>query len=95
MTQMGGGGKLRAMLGVKEFVSLAEKEGQLGGLRFRFKGSRKVNLIEAILAPDDTYTMQFYKLGKFECNLVKEFSGFYCDGLISVFEDFTGLQLSL
>jgi hypothetical protein len=54
MAQMGGGNKLRTMLGIKQFVSLGQEEGQEGGLYFQFKGSRKANVVEVILTPMDT-----------------------------------------
>lgn len=53
--QMGGAGKIRAMVGVKTFIASED------GVSFHFKGSRKMNYVEITLDPSDTYTMTLYK----------------------------------
>ena len=52
--QMGGAGKIRAMVGVKTFVVSED------GVSFQFKGSRKMNCVKITLDPSDTYTMTLY-----------------------------------
>ena len=88
--QMGGAGKIRAMVGVKTFVVIED------GVSFQFKGSRKMNYVEIILDPSDTYTMTLYKLmpKKMELKKISEFDGLFWDQLKPVFESETGLYLS-
>jgi len=65
-------------------------------LAISFKGSRKSNLVSIKLESNDTYTITFYKFkNKIDVIKVKEVKEAYCDQLTSIFEDFTGLNLSL
>ena len=89
--QLGGLGKLRAMIGATDFIALEN------GLQFSFKGNRKINKCVIMLDPMDTYTFQlwyiFVRNGNF--HLVYELENVYNDMLISLFQDETGLDLSL
>lgn len=87
--QMGGLGKISAMVAGHEFVD--------GGnsVRFKFKGSRRVNCLKVVLDPSDTYTMTFYRVRGFDYAEVKVVADVYCDQLKPIFEDTTGLYLSL
>jgi len=91
--QMGGAGQLSAMVGVKHYIFDANKP----EVRFRFKGSRKVNLVIIELTSMDVYNMKFYQLRKrgLECKLVETHEGVYCDQLVSLFEATTGLYITL
>ncbi len=65
-------------------------------LSFKFKGSRKANHLKITLAGDDTYTMNFLKLGRnFSIREVASFSGVYASNVKSVIESTTGLYTSL
>jgi len=65
-------------------------------LSFKFKGSRKANHLKITLAGDDTYTMDFLKLGRnFSIREVASFSGVYASNVKSVIESTTGLYTSL
>lgn len=88
--QMGGAGKIRAMVGVKTFMVSED------GVSFQFKGSRKMNCVRITLDPSDTYTMTLYKLmpKKMELKKIGEFDGLFWDQLKPVFERETGLYLS-
>jgi hypothetical protein len=90
LAQMGGGRALKLMLGVKEFSSHSD-EG-LGALSFRFKGSRKANYVKIILAPSDTYTLRFSKIGTYSYNVVEFVEDVYFDQLNDVFRRVTGLE---
>ena len=92
-TQLGGSGRLSMMIGANNFV--AETNGDY--LRFRFKGSRKFNMITITLNALDTYDIEFqkYSPSKFTVTTVENFKGAYADMLVSVFEKTTGLYLSL
>lgn len=90
LAQMGGARALTMMLGVKTFSSHSD-EG-LGALSFRFKGSRKVNYVKIILAPSDTYTLRFGKIGKTDYDVVEFIEDVYFDQLNDVFRRVTGLE---
>lgn len=85
--QMGGAGRLRAMLGAKDIIGLEN------GLRFRWpnKERSRGNLVRITLRPDDTYDMEFFNGTK----PVKKYEGVYADQLVSTFESQTGWYLSL
>ena len=91
LKQMGGAGKLSAMVSAHDFV------GDKDSLQFGFKGSRKANKCRVILDPTDTYTLEFWKYNKrtFDIQQVGSFEGLYADMLKPVFESETGLYLSL
>lgn len=92
LAQLGGHGRLRAMIGAEMFT-----HDEHGTLRFRFKGYRKANTLEVTLDPTDTYTMRFLKVTNYGLNAkeVKTYDGVYCDQLKEIFERETGLYLSL
>ena len=104
--QMGGGGKLRAMVGASDIFALE------AGVQFSFKGCKEANKVKIDLTEMDTYNISFYKipkLGKINtknlesfmakietCNTpIKTFEGAYEDMLKPIFEETTGLYLSL
>lgn len=91
MGQMGGAGRIAAMLGTKAFMVIDN------GLQFDFKGSRTVNRCRVVLMPDDTYKMEFlqFRRSSLTCPSICEFSDVYCDQLVEIFESTTGLFLSL
>jgi len=105
LQQMGGYGKLKAMIGIYNLLAIDD------GLRFDFKGSKKVNRVTIELTPDDLYNVSFYKIPGFpkkvhnidkyfekldQCNIpITKFDGIYCDQLIDIFEATTGLYLHL
>lgn len=90
--QLGGYGRLRLMVGADKFTY--DKKGTI---RFWFKGSRKVNHLEIVLDPTDTYTMTFRKITQRGLNVkeINTLSGVYADQLREIFEGETGLYLSL
>ena len=90
--QMGGFGKLKAMVGAYDFT------GSDKSVQFSFKGSRKANKCRVVYDyGDDLYIFELWKYNKrtFEIKQVYELKGAYCDMLISLFESETGLYLSL
>lgn len=96
LQQLGGFGKLRAMIGIYSVVALGESDQEdRGGVQFGFKGSRKVNKCRIILDHSDTYTFELWKITKKSWDKVYELSGVYFDMLIDLFESETGLDLSL
>ena len=92
INQMGGMGKLTAMVGAYMFVDLGN------GVKFKFKGSRKYNLCQVIYDSDtDLYTFELWHIGQYPSDYKKVYNmgGVYSGMLIELFEDKTGLYLSL
>lgn len=89
INQLGGIGKLTAMIAINKIVYSEN------GVKFMFKGSKKSNLVQITLGANDTYTMKLYSFKGIEVNLVKELSGLFNSQLKQGFENATGLRLSL
>jgi len=89
--QLGGVGRLVAMIGVGQIVV------DDSSAMFGFKGCRKANKCRITLTPMDLYKVEFFKLNRrsLECPIVEEFDGVYGDQLVEIFESTTGLFLSL
>jgi len=89
INQMGGQGKLRAMVGAEFYTNGTQK------LTIRFKGSRKYNTLEITLNFMDLYNMRFGQVGKNGFKEKKVIEDVYNDMLKPIFEQTTGLYLSL
>ena len=93
INQLGGSRKLAAMIGARDFV------GSSDSVQFKFKGSRKANTARIVLDPNDTYTLELWKINtnprNFRSDQVFSSSGLYADALRPTFERETGLYLSL
>ena len=89
LSQLGGGRRLGMFLGAKEYVCSEDS------LSFRFtaRGAKGINKVNVRLDPSDTYTVQFFRATKAGVKLVTEESDVYCDQLVSVLEQKTGLYL--
>ena len=93
--QMGGTGRLGAMIGANTYIALES------GVQFNFKGSRSMNRCRVILDRGmDLYRMELYRVWNSskrgpQCDLKYHLEGMYCDMLKPVFEQETGLYLSL
>ena len=97
LTQLGGPGRLKAMIGAKDFMS--DDEGRT--LRFKFSGSKKANFLRITLVAD-TYTLAFMKIGRLNKKTyetpviaVAELEGVHAEQLAAIIENVTGLYLSL
>jgi hypothetical protein len=92
--QLGGTGKLTAMISAKHFV------GDDTSLQFRFgTGARNdANSVQITLSPNDTYTVRFCRIGRaprfdiLECGTTE---GLHAGDLRPHFERATGFYLSL
>jgi hypothetical protein len=94
LAQLGGGGRLSAMIGATNFL------GSANSLQFRFAApaTNGANSVRIVLDASDTYTVEFYKIGhapKVECTKINSVSFVYDDQLVPVIESETGLRLSL
>lgn len=91
LAQMGGQGRLVAMINIRNLVALDS------GLQFHFSGSRKATVARVELEANDTYTLKLYKptMRPSSWEPVNTIPGLYADKLIEVFERETGVRLSL
>jgi hypothetical protein len=91
IAQMGGTGKLRAMVNGRQFLILD------AGVQFTFSGKRGMNKCVVKLTPADTYDIEFWYINarKGTCDKKEEYLDVYEDMLIDLFEKTTGLYLSL
>ena len=92
LEQMGGKGRIGAMVGVTSFFMNVDKNKGGAGFRFRARAAKAIKCVTIVLEASDTYTMKFYSLR----GVVKhEVTDVYATDLKSIFEDTTGLYLSL
>jgi len=91
LDQMGGAGRIRCMTGAKQFIAIEK------GLQFKFPNRQRSrgNFISVVLDADDTYTVTFRNHTAKASKIVREESGIYWDQLKELFENQTGLRLSL
>ena len=91
LQQLGGAGRLRAMIGAKYFIDHG------GALSFKFPNRQRSrgNYVKITLTPEDYYDMEFGQLMKHAVKPVKAYRGIMWDQLIEVFEQQTGLYLRL
>ena len=91
LDQMGGTGRLKAMLGVQQFIARPH------GVAFKWPSRQpsRGNYVEILLTPADEYDMTFYQVRGMDNKKVKEFKGIYFDQLVELFERQTGLYLRL
>lgn len=90
LDQMGGAGRLRAMLGAR--MTLIPHGVQI---LWPNKQRTRGNMVEIILQSNDTYDMTFYNASSAGKKLVKKHDNVYFDQLIELFERQTGWFLRL
>ena len=92
INQLGGAGRLKAMIGAKNFVQSQNEN----WVQFQFMSGakNKANRIRITLR-NDLYDIDFFVVRKGEKKTKQEFPGIYNDQLVSIFEDSTSLYLSL
>ena len=87
--------EIRRQLGPQTFALLGAY--QLAGgknyLQFKIRGCNQINFVKITLDPSDTYTVEFWYIGRMAANVrkVAEVEGVYCDQLHDVIENKTGL----
>lgn len=91
--QMGGTGRLKLFTGAYNFAAIEN------GLMFRMPGKGfardSINVVRVKLTPRDEYDMEFLRLRGTTLKEVRAYRGVYCDQLVELFEEATGLYLSL
>jgi len=90
LEQLGGYGRLKAMINGRNFVAIEN------GLQFKFSGSKKANTARIELTPRDTYHVHLYKITNRGLD-VKEFADaeMTWDAMKEYIETNTQLRLSL
>jgi len=88
-----GMGRLKAMVGAKNFVV----HNNYSGISFKFanKGARQPNYIKITLNAMDTYDVEFGRIWGMDYKVIEKLEGIYNDQLKELFEKCTGLYLSL
>lgn len=91
-----GGRVFTSFTGAKNFTALNEER---GGLMFSLPGKsgfvkNKINKVRIILNWNDTYTIEFGRVVKYDYKVVNSISNVYCDMLVHIFEEETGLVTS-
>lgn len=93
LRQMGGAGRLKMMIGAKDFV------GDKDSVQFRWAARSKnlANKLRVTLLPSDTYRMDFYRVKRAGRELapVSSHEGVYAEDLVPIFERETGLYTRL
>jgi glyoxylate carboligase len=90
-----GGNRFVAMTGAK---NLAETGDQAGGLAFMLPArfaKNGINAVKITLDWSDTYVVKFLKIGKSNLTVVSQHDMVYCDQLVPLFEQETGLYTHL
>ena len=89
LTQLGGAKRLKLMTGATQFIAVEN------GLAFSFMARAHYNHIQIRLTPADLYTVRFSKYRGVSLVREKEITDLFNDQLKEVFEEETGLFLSL
>jgi hypothetical protein len=89
--QMGGTRRLMAMVGGKNFLS----DGAAFSFRFTGQNKIKANYLKVTLNSLDTYDMEFGRVHGDSYKIMATLNNVYGDQLKAIFEEKTGLYLSL
>lgn len=90
--QLGGINRLVVMVGAHHY-GYSAKDNQI---HFMFKMCRKANTLYVKLNADDTYTMEFARVGlRIGIKTVETFEQVYAEDLVPIFKRFTGLELTI
>ena len=92
LQQLGGQGRLKAMLGAKNFSQCKDEN----RVEFRIgRNAKGVSIVRITLTPEDTYNVEFGRIRKFDYKVLSSVEGIYCDMLKEVVEENTGMFLTL
>ena len=89
LEQLGGAGRLQAMIGARDMLYDARS------LSFKFRNRRGPNWVKIALDPSDAYSVTFGRIVKYELRSSSTVNGIFADQLKELFENATGLVLSL
>ena len=91
INQLGGAGRLKAMVNARNFGKTADEN----GLVFRFSGSKLMNYIKIKLNVNDLYNIEYYKVWGVKIKTVMTEEDVYGEDLIRFISETTGLDLAL
>jgi len=91
LAQLGGTGKLTAMIGARQFVAIEN------GVQFSFQGCRIANKARITLSALDLYDLELFKYQRRsgDCPRIMAECHLCADGLREAFASLTGLDLDL
>lgn len=90
LAQLGGAGSMAAMCGCKDF--LADEK----SIQFKVgRNEKNISACRVVLDPSDTYTVEFYQGRGLKMRKCRELSNVYADSLRNLFEQTTGMYLSI
>ena len=89
LKQMGGTGRLVAMIGANSFLGTDNEV----TFRWKCKAKNGANTLRVTLLPNDTYEMNFGRIRSGRFKLVARLKPVYAEDLIRRFEETTGLYL--
>lgn len=96
LQQLGGLGRLTALIGVKSIYTGSDAELRI---RWSARGKKKINVVSVSLRPDDYYDVTFSANGRSPLALpllvTSRYEGVGCEDLVRIFEEETGLYLTL
>ena len=87
-----GGNRFIAMTGAKNCSDIGN------GLAFQLPASltkSRINAVKIILDPSDTYTVSFMRFTNTNIKTISQHQDIYCDQLVELFEQQTGLYTHL
>lgn len=87
-----GGNKMAAMIGLQ---SLGFYGDNTTTFKWAARGKRGINHLRVTLRPDDTYDMTFNHQTRFKETAKASYTGVYAEDLVRLFEETTGLYLTL
>jgi len=91
LAQLGGSGRLAAMLGAHTFLGDATSL----SFKIRAKAANGAKAIKIVLTPDDLYTVEFWSIRGLATKEVGHFEAVHVESLRALIEGETGLRLSL
>jgi len=91
LEQLGGAGRLTAMVGAHSFMAGDDSL----TFKFRARAANGSNCVAIELATDDTYRVSFYAIRGHKISGKGQLSGVYADALRGTVEGETGLALGL
>lgn len=90
-----GGKKFAVMTGAKHYGAKLEENGSTS-LSFKIgRNSKSVNYVKISLNDKDLYDISFMAISKVKRTLKASFKDLYCDQLVPIFEQETGMHTSL
>lgn len=91
LAQMGGMARLKAFIGAKNFC-IVEK-----GVTFRWSGKskNKTNFLKITLNGLDLYDIEFGRIHAMKFTVIETLESIFFDNLVQIFEEQTGLYLTL